>query len=233
MLEKSLERSGQSDRAKLPCGDDVFLVSAAKKGDRLAFEILSERYRRMVHLTALRITSNYEDAEDVVQESLQNAFIHLKEFEGRSSFSTWLTRIAVNEALMLKRRGHRRREISMSGSTESEDNSFLLRIADSHPDPEDSFFQQERSRLLFSAIDELRPTLQHAIKACALSELSVRETAKAVGVTLAAAKSRVNRGRKMLREKFLKLSRPSAESPNRYASPHKSQFAASGVGTSS
>jgi len=84
--------------------DDATLVAAAKSGDDEVFELLVERYGRTVLLTVLRITGNREDAEDVVQQSFQKAFVHLKEFQGRSSFSTWLTRIAINEALMSRRK---------------------------------------------------------------------------------------------------------------------------------
>jgi RNA polymerase sigma factor (sigma-70 family) len=217
MLAEGLQGIEQANGASLPWEDDASLVDAAKTGDRLAFEILAERYRRMIHATALRITSNHEDAEDVVQQSLQNAFVHIKEFEGRSSFSTWLTRIAVNEALMLKRRSRRRREIYIGDSGEPDDSTPVLDIADSNPDPEHRFFQQEQSRLLFSAMDTLGPRLRIALEVCALNELSLRETAKILGVTPAAVKSRVNRGRKVLREKLLK--------PNRFAPVRSGQRA--------
>jgi RNA polymerase sigma-70 factor (ECF subfamily) len=81
------------------------------------FEILIERYQRRVLAVARRFTHVREDAEDIVQQSLQKAFVHLHKFEGKSSFSTWLTRIALNEALMLMRRVRRRREISIDNSS--------------------------------------------------------------------------------------------------------------------
>ena len=85
--------------------DDATLVRAASTGDDKAFGLLVEHYGRMVLFTVVRITGNREDAEDVLQQSFQKAFVHLKEFQGRSSFSTRLTRIAINEALMSKRNG--------------------------------------------------------------------------------------------------------------------------------
>ena len=93
--------------------DDATLVAVAKSGDDESFELLVERYGRIVLFTVLRITGNREDAEDVVQQSFQKAFVHLKEFQRRSSFSTWLTRNVINEALMSRRNGRRWREVSM------------------------------------------------------------------------------------------------------------------------
>ena len=182
--------------------DDGSLVEAAKKGDRLAFEALFQRHERALNSRALRITGNHEDAEDIVQQSFQKAFVHLKEFEGRSSFSTWLTRIALNEALMLKRRRCKSRELSLDEPAANEESSVVLEIPDSGPDPEHLYSQQERHRLLFSAIDELRPGTRVALQIYELNERSVTETARVLGLSAAAVKSRITRGRKSLREKL-------------------------------
>src|ERR1700683_2399585 len=90
---------------------DMTLVAAAKNENRQAFEVLVERHARRVFSAARRMTRTREDAEDVVQQSLQKAFTHLCKFEGRSTFSTWLTRIAINEALMLLRKRSGLREM--------------------------------------------------------------------------------------------------------------------------
>src|SRR6266446_3481445 len=97
------------------------LVAGAKTGDAHAFELLVERHEGKILSLAQRMTRNREDAEDVVQQSFQKAFIHLKKFEGESLFSTWLTRIAINEALMLLRRRRGTREVPIAESnTEDE-----------------------------------------------------------------------------------------------------------------
>src|SRR5438309_11441295 len=83
---------------------DAALVAAAKHGETQAFEKLVLRYKRRIFATVYRITNNHEDAEDVLQESFHKAFLHLDGFQERAQFSTWLTRIAMNEALMLLRR---------------------------------------------------------------------------------------------------------------------------------
>src|SRR6266404_5878601 len=90
---------------------DMPLVAAAKNGNRKAFEILVKRHQQRIFFVARRMTRRREDAEDVVQQSLQKAFTHLGKFEGRSAFSTWLTRIAITEALMYLRRSRGLREV--------------------------------------------------------------------------------------------------------------------------
>jgi len=89
---------------RLVAREDATLVAGAKTGDAHSFELLVERHEGKIFSLAQRMTRNREDAEDVAQQSFQKAFIHLKKFEGESLFSTWLTRIAINEALMLLRR---------------------------------------------------------------------------------------------------------------------------------
>jgi hypothetical protein len=80
--------------------DNAKLVAAAKNGSNEAFEVLVRRHQARILSAFWRLTRNREDAEDIVQRSLQKAFVHLRQFEGNSSFSTWLTRIAINEAIM-------------------------------------------------------------------------------------------------------------------------------------
>ena len=104
----------------LPGEGDRALVAAAKGGNLQAFEVLVERHEQMIFSLAWRMTRNREDAEDVVQQSLQKAFLHLKKFEGESLFSTWLTRIAINEVLMLLRRKRGSREVLINDSTEGD-----------------------------------------------------------------------------------------------------------------
>jgi RNA polymerase sigma-70 factor, ECF subfamily len=188
------------------------LVAAAKGGSHAAFEKLVGRYEARVFHVAQRIARSREDAEDVIQQSFQKAFVYLQRFEGRSSFSTWLTRIVLNEALMLVRAGRRFRDVSIDQGNVADDSALPLDIADSRPNPEHSYFEQERRRLLFSAINELTPGIRVALQICDLDELSLRETAGILGVSVAAVKSRVNRGRRVLREKL----KQSAEAASKY-----------------
>src|SRR5258708_5090418 len=90
------------------------LVAAAKQGQAEAFATLCQPYARRLIRNAHRITRNHEDAEDALQDALLSAFIHIKNFDGRSSFSTWLTRIAINSALMTPGKTRRSRQTSIS-----------------------------------------------------------------------------------------------------------------------
>lgn len=183
-----------------PAGEAA-LVVAARNGNERAFEILVKRNRRRMVAVAFRLTRVREDAEDVAQLSFQKAFVHLHTFEGKSSFSTWLTRITVNEALMLLRRGRGHREVSIDGdSVDVKGDASHLEIPDSDPDPEASYLQREEARILSEAIDKLRPGLRKVIELRDLRELSTEETARCMGLSVNATKSSVSRGRRKLRE---------------------------------
>src|SRR6202023_3167103 len=105
------EKAAISFTDNIPRKGDMALVAAAKNGNRKAFEILVKRHEQRVFFVARRMTHTREDAEDVVQQSFQKAFTHLRTFEDRSAFSTWLTRIAITEALMFLRRSRGLREV--------------------------------------------------------------------------------------------------------------------------
>ena len=149
---------------------------------------------------AQRITRNREDAEDVVQQSFQKAFIHLKKFEGKSLFYSWLTRIAINEALMLLRRKRGSHEVPIEESSTNTENALPLSFLDLAPNPEDSCLDREREQILSAALNRLRPGIRKAIELRELGELSTRETALVMGLSVAAVKARVFHGRRKLRE---------------------------------
>ena len=174
------------------------LVLAAKRGDGQAFEILIERYRVKILAVARRFTRIREDAEDVVQQSLQKAFVHLHRFEGKSSFSTWLTRIAINEALMLLRKGRGVREISIDDISGDEETGLRLEIPDSRPGPESAFLQDERKRILSAAMNKLTPRTRRTIELRELDELSTEEAAHVMGLSVAVVKGRLFHGRRKL-----------------------------------
>ena len=122
--------------------DDTLLVKAAKNGTIAAFEQLMSRHTSLVFRVAMHITNSREDAEDVVQDAFLKAFRHLRRFEERARFSTWMTRIAVNTALM-KLRGLRRvQTISLDQETD-EGLSISDKVADWKPDPDQLYSQRE------------------------------------------------------------------------------------------
>jgi len=179
-------------------GSDEALVAAAKRGDTHAFETLVLRHQQTVLAVAQRITNNREDAEDVAQESLHKAFVHLGDFQEKSRFSTWLTRIAMNEAFMLLRR--RRGGIQVlpdapEDGTKSNSEAFV----DQKPNPEESCWRRERTQLLTAAINRLRPRVRTAILLRDMEERSAAETAQILGTSIGAVKARVFHGRRKLR----------------------------------
>ena len=182
-----------------PAGDHAIAL-AAKLGDEKAFGILFQRYQPKIFAVGLRYTRVAEDAEDIVQQTFQKAFIHLHQFEGKSSFYTWLTRIAVNEALMLLRRSRAQREVPIDDSSENETDIPGLEIPDSGPDPEAKYLKQEEAEALSAAIGKLRVRLRTAIELPELGELSTEETARCLGLSVAAVKARMFHGRRKLRQ---------------------------------
>ena len=183
-------------------GTDEALVSAAKNGNQRAFELLVKRHQQRVLAFARRYTRVREDAEDVVQQTFQKAFIHLNRFQGKSSFSTWLTRIAINESLMLLRHGRALREIPVEDPHDQGDAASAMEIPDASPDPETSYLRRERVQILSETLGNLRPGMREAIELRELAELSTAETARRMGVSVAAVKTRLFHARKKLRERL-------------------------------
>ena len=192
--------STSSSANRLVAEEDGLLVAAAKARDTRAFELLVERHERRIFSMAQRITRNREDAEDVVQQSFQKAFVHLKKFQGNSLFHTWLTRIAINEALMLLRRKRGLNEVPIKESSTKTESALPLDFLDSGPNPEASCLDREKEQILSAALNKLRPGIRKAIELRELGELSTRETALVMGLSVAAVKGRVFHGRRKLRE---------------------------------
>jgi RNA polymerase sigma-70 factor (ECF subfamily) len=195
------DKSETSIPSFCPTAGDETLVLAAKNGNEQAFEILVQRHRRKIFVVALHFTRVREDAEDVAQQSFHKAFLHLRKFEGKSSFRTWLTRIAVNESLMWLRGSHRHLDIPIDEVSDDVGEAlWRVELSDSEPDPEASYLQQEEAQVLSAAMGQLRPGLRRAIELRDIEELSTAETARRMGLSISATKSNVLRGRRKLRE---------------------------------
>src|SRR5712675_912651 len=179
---------------------DAALVFAAKSGDGHAFGILVKRYQRRILAVARRFTGIREDAEDIAQQSFQKAFVHLHKFEGKSSFSTWLTRIAINEALMFLRRVRGAREISIDDLNGNEETAVRLEMPDSRPGPEGVLLQREQNRVLWAAMSKLTPGTRKAIELRDLGDLSTKEAARVMGLSVDAVKGRLFHGRRRLHD---------------------------------
>ena len=202
----------------LPGEGDMTLVAAAKNGNKKAFGILVERHEQRIFFVARRMTRTREDAEDVVQQSFQKAFTHLGKFEGRSAFSTWLTRIAITEALMFLRRNRGLREVLIDDLNVNEETATALEVPDSSPNPEAIYSRREWAEMLFLAMNELPPGIRRAIQLRELDERSSEEAARIMGISVSALKGRMFHGRRKLRERmkhFLKPSWRSTRNPPR------------------
>jgi len=182
---------------------DEFLVSAAQAGDRAAFVELNKRHATKLLPTVYRITRNWQDAKDVVQEAFLKAFVHLRNFEGRSTFSSWLTRIAINSALMVLRKKRRAVEISIDGQGNDSDTLQTWELPCIDETPESLYAKWQREELLRSAMDRLRPGLRKVIQLRQARDYSTKEIAEELGISVAAAKSRLLRAKVALRTLIL------------------------------
>jgi RNA polymerase sigma-70 factor, ECF subfamily len=186
----------------LSAWDDDLLVSAAKAGDRKAFVELYERHSKKVLPRIYRITKNQEDAEDAFQEAVLRAFVHLKSFEGRSNFTSWLTRIAINSALMVlrKRRGG---EVSFEQICDDpEKNARAWEPRDLAETPETRCSRRESEQLLRKVIQQLPCIFREAVELQLAREYSTGQIAQELGISLSAAKSRLMRARKTMRRRL-------------------------------
>ena len=132
------------------------------------------------------------------RETFHKAFLHLDDFQEKSRFSTWLTRIAMNEAFMLLRRRRGVFEV-LPDSPDDGMKSSSEAFVDRSPDPEESCWRRERTQLVTDAINRLGPTIRTAILLRDIEERSVKETAQILGTSITAVKARVFQGRRKLR----------------------------------
>ncbi|HXM93908.1 MAG TPA: sigma-70 family RNA polymerase sigma factor [Candidatus Dormibacteraeota bacterium] len=183
-------------------GSEAQLLAAAKNGHSVAFGELFNRYKRRIFHLAQRIMRNHEDAEDVVQEAFQLAFVHLHDFRGGARFSTWLSRIAINVALMKQRKKSRKVEISIDEHSESDETSFRDAVTDLALNPEQGCLLQERSRIVREALAELTPNARRVLELYELEGRSMKEIAEGLGISVAAVKARMFHARPKMRNEL-------------------------------
>jgi RNA polymerase sigma-70 factor, ECF subfamily len=198
----SVERNSETEVAAAPPpsstasarDDEQSVVAQARDGSSSAVEELVRRYEHKLFRLVQKITLNHEDAEEVVQNAFLRAFQNLDSFRGDSRFYTWLVRIAVNEALM-KIRGHRIRQVSIDGAKETEDDLGPRELKDGAPNPEELYSQEELRSILATTIDELDPGYRMVLQLRDIEGLSTNDTARALGLSSTAVKSRLSRAR--------------------------------------
>jgi len=182
--------------------EQEFSLEALRQGDRDEFARLVDAYSNRIYRLGLKMLADPQDAEDVLQNTFLKALQSLANFEGRSSLSTWLYRIAVNEALMLLRK--QRPETPVPGDQDSDDdeNYSPVQFVDWCCLPEDELLSSEAKARLDSAIQKLPENLRVVFILRDIEGLSIRETSEALGLTETAVKTRLLRARLNLREQL-------------------------------
>ena len=187
------------DIAQYTFASEEYLLSAAQRGDQQAFVELCGRHGGLVKKRIFSIVRNEEDAEDALQETFLRAFVHLEAFRRTCKFSTWITAIGINSALMTLRKRKSRREVQAEILNAEGEALELPECADRSPGPEERHSKRQLALLVLQDIERLQPHLRAAITLFYRSECSLEELAATLNLTVAAVKSRLMRGRKRLR----------------------------------
>jgi RNA polymerase sigma-70 factor, ECF subfamily len=175
---------------------DGDLVQAAQSGDHEAFAELCRRHAQAARRRILAIVRHQEDAEDAMQETLLRAYANLRRFRQSCKFSTWITAIGINAALTVIRKRKSRRESDMEPYGPDEP---AWDIADQAPDPERRIAKAQMILILQKELHGLPPKMQEVVTSYYVHDQSLQEAADALGISVAAVKSRLLRGRRSLR----------------------------------
>lgn len=176
---------------------DEEVVRRVREGEHALFEVLMRRYNQRLYRVARSILRDETEAEDVMQQAYVNAYLHLDQFAGRARFSTWLTRIAVHEALARVRRRGRTKEVFMSDTGETE-----AAVASKRPDPEQEALTGELRQLLEGALDALPRPSRAVFVLREVEGLSTSDAAACLGVSEDVVKTRLSRARAALRREL-------------------------------
>jgi RNA polymerase sigma-70 factor (ECF subfamily) len=175
---------------------DSEIVKRVRAGDVPLFEILMRRHNQRVYRAARAVVKDEAEVEDVMQQAYINAFTHLHQFEDRSEFSTWLTRIALNEAFARRQKMQRLESFSVSGG----DGASIEEVTSTQPDPERQAYAEELRRVLEHAIDQLPESYRTVFMLRDVEGLSTSETGAGLGIGDEAVKTRLHRARAMIRK---------------------------------
>jgi RNA polymerase sigma-70 factor, ECF subfamily len=187
------------DRAKWDQCSDEELVGRIRAGDTPLYEALMRRYNQRIYRAALAIVRNDSEAEDVMQEAYVRAFQHLEQFAGEAKFSTWLTKIAVYEAISRVRRQAR---MGKSNSTPNASVNNMDTISTDQRDPEAQAYDRELKLVLERAIGALPEKYRSVFVLRVVEGLDANETAAALEITVESVKTRLHRGRALLRKEL-------------------------------
>lgn len=176
------------------------LVNAARAGDVEAFGELVKRYDRQVFRVVRHLTENPQDAEDIVQEAFVKAFCNIQTFEGRAAFSTWLIRIAVNEALGRIRHRQKFPLSPLEFTAADEETVIELQLTSPEATPEELCSENELRRALARAVHRLRPRLRAVFVLRDVQGMSAQQTAEILNITVGTVKARLFRARQRVRQ---------------------------------
>lgn len=178
--------------------EDQALVEKAKKGDQKAYAALMERYKVPIHFMILKMVNNKEDADDLTIEAFGKAFSNLEKYNPNFAFSTWLFKIAVNNAIDFIRK-KRLNTLSMDKPINSEDGTeFSLNIASSRLDPEEEYIKSQRKKLTNEVVDKLMPKYRSLIKLRYFDEYSYDEISQELSLPLGTVKAQLFRAKELL-----------------------------------
>jgi RNA polymerase sigma-70 factor (ECF subfamily) len=175
---------------------DEEVVRRVRGGETALFEVLMRRYNQRLYRTARSILHNDGEAEDVMQDAYVRSYMHLDQFDGRASFSTWLTKIAVHEALARARK--RRKIVELDATSGSMESSMNLQSKE--PSPEQDVLTHTMRIVLEAAIDRLPQTYRSVFMLREIEEMSTAETAECLDLSEEAIKVRLHRARALLRK---------------------------------
>ena len=182
--------------------DDAELVRRALARDGIAFRTIMERYNRRLYRIARGILRNDSEAEDVVQEAYVSAFAHLQDFRGESSLATWLSRIAINEALGRLRRDRPAVELAVVEAQRSDARIIQFPHTGASADPERTMAQRQILQLVERATDNLPEMFRIVFVTRVIEGMSVEETADLLGLRPETVKTRLHRARRLVRDQL-------------------------------
>ena len=198
-LPSQSNRNARDCACDEPDVSDDNLITAAQRGDQQAFAELCRRHSSVVKRKILWIVRNQADAEDALQDALLRAYMCLSSFRRSCKFSTWLTTIGVNAALMIMRKRRVRRDTYSSANCPDAETFELQNLVDRSLGPEGVYLKEQTVLLVRQAVKKLNPRLRSVVRYYYETECSVEEAARVQEISVAAAKSRLSRGRARLR----------------------------------
>jgi RNA polymerase sigma-70 factor (ECF subfamily) len=197
-----------SQEGAVETGDysDVQLIDRIRSGDRSAFEHLVATYQPSVFGLIYRLVGDIEEARDVAQDTFLRVYQKIEQFRGESNLKTWIFRIAIHQASNHRRwwfRRGRHRTISIDQSQDDENGSMMETLADQRPNSEQVMIDRERQQRLIRALGRLKPPYRAAVVLRDVEGCSYEEMAVMLGISLGTVKSRIARGREMLRQEIV------------------------------